>query len=103
MLFDITDPTINNEAGTAVELIGLISVLVDSSMKVEENRESDDAIFKIIKEFEDANLFEEVDLDSDGGFINKETSDGDNDTADPDARFLGSENNLVYEHQAPVF
>ncbi|KAL4441974.1 hypothetical protein ABPG74_003725 [Tetrahymena malaccensis] len=70
MHFNITDPTINNSQGDYEEMIGLISVQVESSMVVNHVRESDDELLEGIRKYEENNAFSTVDLASDGGLLN---------------------------------
>lgn len=74
MHFNITDPTINNARGDYEEMIGLISVKVESSMVVNHVRESDEELLEGIRKYEENNAFSTVDLDSDGGLLNVNTN-----------------------------
>lgn len=69
MHFNMTDPLMNDPTDEFDELIGFVSVRVDSVMEITDVRDKDDALFEMINAYESANAFVTVDLDSDGGFI----------------------------------
>lgn len=70
MHFNITDVTTNNARGDYEEVIGLISVQVESTMTVHSVRENDEELLEGIKKYEENNVFSQVNLDSDGGLLN---------------------------------
>lgn len=74
MHFNITDPTTNNARGDYEEIIGLISVQVESSMTVNHVRENDEELLEGIKKYEENNVFSQVNLDSDGGLLTINTT-----------------------------
>lgn len=104
MHFNITDPTTNNANGETEELIGLISVRVDSTMEVHSVREHDDELFDIIKKYEEANIFKSVDLESDGGsiLINNQF-EADHHVANPEVPLLGATAEFAYTKEVNVF
>lgn len=74
MHFNLTDPLGNDEDDVFDEVLGFLSVRVESSMEVHNVKSHDEELFEIIRKYEEADAFFPVDLESDGGFISLDKS-----------------------------
>lgn len=104
MHFNITDPSTNDPNGEYEEMIGFISVRVDSSMEVHDVRENDDELLEIIRKYEEAEAFVPVDLSEDGGFISVPSTEAAvHDEANPEDFLLGASAQFAYTKEISVF
>lgn len=103
MHFNITDPTTNNARGDYEEIVGLISVQVESTMTVNHVRENDDELLEGIKKYEENNVFSTVDLDSDGGLIKLNTEQPVEHEETGERPLLGASAIFAYTKEISVF